>query len=306
MTVTIIVIALLVALMLAAVASFVWRARAGEPEVPQAETPLEGVIPVPGPTPRGAPLPVVLVHGLFGFDRIGVPGARFDYFRGIAKHLGALGCHAHAVKLPMASSVPARAKQLVAAIEALPHDRIDLIAHSLGGLDARYALAHLGLAKRVRSLVTVGTPHRGTPIADLLHKGPLDWARRLVSVLGMPIEALEWLSTESLAQFNRETPDVPGVRYACVVGGLHKEDSVVPIALVAPHAYLRKVSGINDGVVPVSSQYWGETLAEIEADHFSQIGWRVAVRHTFDAAGLYAFVVARLGDAPIVNAVIAS
>ena len=132
------------------------------------------------------------------------------------------------------------------------------------------------------------------------------WARRLVGVLGMPIEALEWLSTESLEQFNRDVPDVPGVRYACVVGGLHKADSVVPLALVPAHAYLRKVSGVNDGVVPVSSQYWGETLAEIEADHFSQIGWRVAVRHTFDAAGLYAFVVARLGDVPIVSAEIAS
>ena len=139
-----------------------------------------------------------------------------------------------------------------------------------------------------------------------MHKGPLDWARRLVGVLGMPIEALEWLSTESLEQFNRDVPDVPGVRYACVVGGLHKADSVVPLALVPAHAYLRKVSGVNDGVVPVSSQYWGETLAEIEADHFSQIGWRVAVRHTFDAAGLYAFVVARLGDVPIVSAEISS
>jgi len=296
---TILVIALLVGLMLVAIVSVRWRARPEvEPEIPIAATPLHGVVPVPGPTARGAPLPVVLVHGLFGFDRIGLPGARVDYFRGIARHLGSLGCHAHAVKLPRASSVPARAQELVAAIEALSHERIDLIAHSLGGLDARYALAHLGLASRVRSLVTIGTPHRGTPIADLLHNGPLDWMRRLASAIGMPLEALEWLSTESLAQFNRDVPDVPGVRYACVVGGLHHDDSVVPLPLVAAHGYLRKVAGINDGLVPVSSQYWGETLAEIEADHFSQIGWRVAVRGTFDAAGLYAFVVARLGDAP--------
>jgi len=261
--------------------------------------PLEGVVPHPGPVERGAPLPVVLVHGLFGFDRIGVPGARFDYFRGIAKHLESLGCEAHAVRLPAAASVPERARELVAAIEALPHPRIDLIAHSLGGLDARYALTHLGLASRVRSLVTVGTPHRGTPLADLAIKGPLGWARRIVRAMGMPMEAIEWLGTEALAKFNAQVLDVPGVRYACVVGGMHRSDSAVPLALAAAHAYLRRVAGPNDGLVPIASQYWGETLAEIEADHFAQIGWRVAVRHTFDAAGLYAFVIARLGDAPL-------
>lgn len=186
----------------------------------------------------------------------------------------------------------------MAAIEGLPHERVDLIAHSLGGLDARYALTHLGLARRVRSLVTVGTPHHGTPLADLAIKGPLDWARRIVGALGVPLEALEWLGTDALAAFNAQVIDVPGVRYACVVGGMHRRDSSVPLALVPAHAYLRRVAGLNDGLVPIASQYWGETLAEIEADHFAQIGWRVAVRGQFDAAGLYAYIVARLGDAP--------
>ena len=70
------------------------------------------------------------------------------------------------------------------------------------------------------------------------------------------------------------------------------------LALAPTHAYLRRIAGANDGLVPISSQYWGETLAEIEADHFAQVGWHVGVRHTFDALGLYAFIVARLGDAP--------
>jgi len=298
---TIIVIALIAALLIVAlVAVPLWRKRPAPPESASEaiEAPLEGVVPLPGHIKRGPPLPVVLVHGLFGFDRIGVPGARFDYFRGIAKHLEALGCHAHAVRLPAAASVPDRARELVAAIAALPHDRIDLIAHSLGGLDARYALTHLGLAGRVRSLVTVGTPHRGTPLADLALKGPLDWARRIVGALGGPLAALEWLGTDALAAFNAQVLDVPGVRYACVVGGMHRKDSFVPLALVPAHAYLRRVAGPNDGLVPIASQYWGETLAEIEADHFAQIGWRVAVRQTFDAPGLYASVIARLGDAP--------
>ena len=129
-------------------------------------------------------------------------------------------------------------------------------------------------------------------------QGPIGWAHKLLRVIGLPVEAVEWLSTEALARFNREVPDAPGVRYACVVGGMHRADSIVPLPLIAAHAYLKRVAGTNDGIVPVSSQYWGEVLAEIEADHFAQIGWRVSVRGTFDALGLYAFIVARLGDGP--------
>lgn len=292
---TLVVIALIVALLVAAVIVVQRRRR----PVIDVGVPLEGVEPRPGEVPRGPPLPVVLVHGLFGFDRIGVPGARFDYFRGIAKHLEALGCHAHAVKLPASAAVPMRAKQLVAAIEALPHERVDLIAHSLGGLDARYALSKLGLDRRVRSLVTIGTPHHGSPIADLVLGSPIGWAHKLLGAIGLPIDAVHWLSTEALARFNHDVPDAPGVRYACVVGGMHRPDSIIPLPLIAAHAYLKRVAGTNDGIVPVSSQYWGEVLAEIEADHFAQVGWRVSVRGTFDALGLYAFLVARLGDAHI-------
>jgi len=264
----------------------------------QAAERIEGVEPVRGPVVGRGPLPVVLVHGMFGFDRVPIPGARLDYFRGIARRLNELGCDTHAVRLPAAAAVPDRARALVTAIEALPHERVDLIAHSLGGLDARYALSKLGLDHRVRSLVTVGTPHRGTPLADLAARGgALVWARKIVAALGMPLHALDWLSTESLARFNADVVDAPGVRYACVVGGLRAASPVIPLPLVPAHAYLRRAAGANDGLVPMSSQYWGETLAEIEADHFAQVGWRVAVRGTFDALGLYAFVVARLGDA---------
>lgn len=256
-----------------------------------------GVTIITGATPRGPPLPVVLVHGLYGFDRIGMPGVKLHYFRGLARHLEDLGCPTHAVRLPAAASVPARAAALVKAIEALPHPRVDVIAHSLGGLDARYALARLGLASRVRSLVTVGTPHRGTPLADLAVGGPFDWARRIVRALGVPVDALEWLSTAALDRFNREITDVPGVRYGCVAGGVTKPATPIALALRPAHAYLRRVSGVNDGLVPLASQYWGETIAEIEADHFAQVGWQVQFRRSFDALGLYAFVIARLGDA---------
>lgn len=212
-----------------------------------------------GPCEPGT-LPVVLVHGFFGFDRIGVPGVRLHYFRGIVNHLESLGCHAHAVKLPAMGSVPERARILVDKINALGHDRIDIIAHSLGGLDARYAIAHLGLASKVRSLVTIGTPHRGTPLAALAVKGPIGLARKLIAVFGMPMNGIDWLTPEALERFNKEVPDVPGVRYACVVGGIRETGTPVALALTPVHAYLRRVAGPNDGVVPIASQYWGEEV----------------------------------------------
>jgi triacylglycerol lipase len=254
----------------------------------------EGVIPVHGPSPEVVPLPVVLVHGMFGFDRVGMLGLRLHYFRGIERHLEKLGCQVHVVAVPPMASVPARANVLVEKIEALHHDKVDVIAHSLGGLDTRYALAKLGLAKRVRSLVTIGTPHRGTPIASL---GPVLLLHRLLAAARIRVEALEWLSTTVLARFNEEIQDVPGVRYASVIAGIHDLRTPIARVLKPKHAYLRRITGLNDGLVPVASQAWGETLAEIEADHFAQVGWHLWLRHTFDSLGLYELIVVRLGDA---------
>ena len=101
-----------------------------------------------------------------------------------------------------------------------------------------------------------------------------------------------------LAVWTNEVRDVPGVRYACVVAGIRERSTPLSLALAPAHLYLRRIAGPNDGVVPISSQYWGETLAEIEADHWQQVGWKFTMRCAFDALGMYAFVVARLGDAP--------
>jgi triacylglycerol lipase len=288
-----VVLALLALLLLATAVAVIWFRR----RLPKV-APLEGVVTKDGAADRGPPLPVVLVHGLFGFDRIGVPGVKLHYFRGIVKHLESLGCHAHAVRLPAAASVPDRARILVEKINALPHERVDIIAHSLGGLDARYALAKLGLASKVRALVTIGTPHQGTPLANWANEGPLGLARKAIKLLGVPLHALDWLSPSALERFNADVKDAPGVRYACVVGGIRDSATPVSLAIAPVHAYLRRVAGPNDGLVPIASQYWGETLAEIEADHFEQVGWRMAMRGTFDALGMYAFIIARLGDAP--------
>jgi triacylglycerol lipase len=226
--------------------------------------------------PRLAPkpsLPVVLAHGLLGFDEIG----RHHYFRGVSERLELAGATVHRARVPPSASVAVRAARLATLVRAIPAKKVNIVAHSMGGLDARYAIAHLGIADRVASLTTIGTPHLGTPLADL-GTGVLDLLQ-LRRVL--PIDALYDLTTTRMQTFNRRVRDVERVVYLSVVARM-PSDGRHPL-LWAAHRYLRERAGDNDGLVPVESQRWGEVLREIEADHWAQIGWSGA----FDAPALF-------------------
>jgi len=217
--------------------------------------------------------PIVLAHGAFGFDEIVFAGRRHHYFRNISERLAGPGADFHHPGLPARASVSVRAERLVALARELPGERINVIAHSMGGLDARYAISRLGLAQRIACLVTIGSPHRGTPLADL----PL--SRMAARVLG--VAALNDLTPRALERFNREVPDVAGVAYCSVVGAtrlLRTNPLLWP-----PHLYLSSRYGPNDGIVPASSQRWGKVLREVEADHWAQVGWSLR----FDAVALY-------------------
>src|SRR6476661_2857726 len=112
--------------------------------------------------------PIVLVHGLLGFDRVKVgPYTLLRYFPEIEEALTAVGYRVAVPNLAKTRGVAHRAEQLRRFIlDTFPDDRVHVIAHSMGGLDARYMIARLGMEGRVRSLTTVGTPHRGTAVAD--------------------------------------------------------------------------------------------------------------------------------------------
>ncbi len=111
--------------------------------------------------------PVLLAHGFAGFDVVEISGLRFAYFRGIEDRLRAAGVEVHVLRVSPIASIAQRARQLAEQVRQLPGGRFNIVAHSMGGLDARYALTTLGLGDRVASLTTIGTPHRGTPLADL-------------------------------------------------------------------------------------------------------------------------------------------
>lgn len=235
--------------------------------------------------PLSTHYPIVLVHGYCGFEKLGDA----DYFRGIRPALENSGAAVHVPVLPPLSGVAARARVLAEAVteicERTGATRVNIIAHSMGGLDSRYAIAKLGLGVRVAALITVGTPHWGTPVADAAKGLGVSALVAVAGGLGFDIAAVRWMTADGAERFNREIADVDGVFYASVVG--RAGGKAGPL-----RRYVENRGGESDGLVPVSSQSWGEVIAEIEADHWQQIGWS----NGFDAVGLYAELIERLRE----------
>jgi triacylglycerol lipase len=238
--------------------------------------------------PRG-PYPIVLVHGFLGFDSLEIFGRRLDYFRGVVEELRAHGAEVHVVRLPPLASVPERAAVLAGHVDGLDAERVNIVAHSMGGIDARYAIAALGISERVASLITIGTPHRGTPLAELGRLGAARAVRAVFERLGVSAGATDCLTPEQMDTFNRSVIDVPDVYYGSIVGRPRINKPPLPLR---PGGILLQRAGTSDGVVPSASQAWGEVIAEIDADHWAQIGWSTS----YDVRPVYRSILTHLRD----------
>lgn len=217
--------------------------------------------------------PIVLVHGLLGFDSIRVAGWTVaDYFPGIDAALKLSGNTVFIPCLSPTRGAADRALQLKRFLDrTVQNEPVHLIAHSLGGLDSRYMISRLGMAERVLTLTTLGTPHRGTPFADWGIRHFSAVMRPALDLMSIPYGAFLDLTTENCQRFNEQTPDVPEVRYYSVAGDYggewHRPEWMLS------HAIVRLTEGPNDGVVSVKSARYGELLTTWRGDHFSLVNW---------------------------------
>ncbi|TVR01010.1 MAG: hypothetical protein EA398_10840 [Deltaproteobacteria bacterium] len=206
------------------------------------------------------------MHGYAGVDSyFGV----VDYFWDVVPTLERAGFVAFTPVSTAIATSQRRAGELAPQLEAILEEsgaeRVNLIAHSQGGLDGRVLVSAMGWHDRVASLTTVATPHRGIglTLADF------------VSVQDFSVEYME-------DEFNPEHPDHPDVAYfswsarACRLSQTRCRDetnnAVVDALLIASHLALTNQMGDNDGIVPTDSMPWGDHLGQLHADHFGEVG----------------------------------
>jgi triacylglycerol lipase len=267
---------------------------------------------------RPARFPIVLVHGF------NASPARNGFGPEAVAALCADGHSVFAPALPPFASVADRADVLASAIDsalagsidacgrapATPPAKVNLVAHSMGGLDSRFVVDSLGYGDRVASVTTLSTPHRGSMIADMALSLTAtiddDAMAAFATFLARPLggeapadlrAALSALAESSADAFTRENPDDKRVRYESwaglsnVAGLVNPQDVAAcerrligfasPFARHTMHVVLKPIALVvahgtdllpNDGLVQVASAKWGTFRGCVPADHIDEVG----------------------------------
>lgn len=125
-------------------------------------------LPAPANTQSQTKNPIVLVPGIFAFDTI----AGIDYWYQIPSALQSQGAKVHVPKINAFDSSAKRGESLIAQLEQIRAasggsvKKFNLIGHSQGGLTARYVLNTR--PDLVASVTTLNSPHKGSPMADIV------------------------------------------------------------------------------------------------------------------------------------------
>ena len=234
-------------------------------------------------------LPVLLLSGVLGGAVKKVGLGPVEYFRGIPEAMKDAGAIVFDPYTPPTSSIEKRAKLVGKAVEKVLAEtgakQVHLVAHSMGGLDGRYYISTLGGAPKVATLVTIGTPHRGSDFADysfqqLGEEKSKDIENFMDNGFGITVECFRQLTSTYLARFNAENVDHPSVQYFSY-GGSKSRASDISVIYQIPFRITLQRSGENDGIVSVKSSKWGTYKRTLNADHLEQIGWETSPSSLF-------------------------
>jgi len=229
---------------------------------------------MPQEKPCSTRYPILLVHGAFFRD---VNWLKYwGRIPDALEHSGArvyFGCQQSAESVEASAAFLAR--RIGTILEETGCDKVNVIAHSKGGLDMRWAIAHCGIAGQVASLTTVSTPHRGCRYADhLLHKLPR-WVVSVIAAVyntGMRLlgdrkpdfkAAVQELTAEVCEPRDKELGVPAGILCRSVGSCLHNGRGARGF-LRLTHRWVKRYDGENDGLVGTHSMQWGQQFHLLE------------------------------------------
>ena len=212
--------------------------------------------------------PILLVHGVFFRDT-----KFFNYWGRIPKELEINGAEIfygeHSSAASVADSAAELKERITQILAETGAEKLNIIAHSKGGLDCRYAIAKLGIGDSVASLTTVNTPHRGclfadyllTKISDDIKQSVANTYNSILRKLGESnpdfLAAVNDLTDSYCSELDAEMPDPEGV-YCQSVGSVLIKSGNGKFPLNFSYHLVKHFSGDNDGLVDEKSFRWGE------------------------------------------------
>ena len=215
--------------------------------------------------------PVVLVHGIAAHDRESL----IDYWGRIPETLRGYGVEVFFGNTDSWGSFENNASLLKNTIEdilAQGHQRVNIIAHSKGGIDSRYLIWRYDFGDRVASLTTISTPHHGAELADLIadqeiiHTAMIRQSLEMIGHLSGDQNpnlflVLNQLTTENMRNFNQKVHKDQRVFYQSLYTVMNS--GFDDLVFFSTYLYVRRVSGPNDGVVSEISAMWGNNPRKI-------------------------------------------
>lgn len=229
--------------------------------------------------------PVFLCHGYGAIGSVIKSGPLHDPCMKIRGH----GVVAIAPNTVPYARIETRAENWVQLIhkfcEDHDYEKVNVVTHSMGGLDMRCALSKMDVSARVESLTTIATPHHGSSLADLVLKAPellteklslvFDWFgnNMFPKTKSDALGSLEQLTCSYVKEiFNPEHPDVDNVAYYSYSAAVGKgtDHSINPV-LRFQNNQIFEEEGQNDAFVSLDSAKWGTHLETIPLSHVSQM-----------------------------------
>lgn len=263
--------------------------------------------------------PIVFNHGMLGFIKVGTNSIGLDYFYQILPNLARNGGNVWATRVSPFNSNEVRGEQLRQQVEEIlavsGSEKVNLIGHSQGGATSRYVAGVM--PSQIASITSVGSPHRGSGVADLIlsirDNAPV-LEKPIVGVVNFISQAVVWaqgldpkkyphnslgtaesLSIPGAAKFNAQFPaGIPTTEcgegeyisngiYNFSYSGVKPVTNLLDLdSILGVTGQLMKKEGKTDGLVAQCSAKFGKTIRDdLPWNHLDEVNQLFGLKGVF-------------------------